>query len=553
MRLYRNALLLLGVALLPVACSDIDEQYPEGGSLTKEQSQETNLAIPDRMSSIFSGMFTMMGVPDAVTAVSSGRADNFGFISAALSQDLEGADVCMENSNYNWFSTASEYSTRNANYANPYMRYRMPYNQIGVANEVIGSYPEDTEDPVAINQVAQARAMRAFDYMSLAPYFQFGIDKAADQPCVPILSANVDYSNNPRATVQQVWSYILDDLNYAVEHLRGSVRTTKEKIDQNVAFALRARANLMMGNYAEAAADADSAMVGYTPASIAEVSKPTFVSVEEHNWIWGINLTAEMTGAAMATASSWICAFSGNGYAPYINPPYINVLLYNKIPATDVRKGWWLDENRHSPNWATLTWQDTSTGETATGDEIADFIIEDVKNEYKAYTNIKFGMKSGIGSTTNNNDFPLIRVEEMYLIKAEGLAKSGKEAEGRKVLEDFVKTYRDPSYDSKGRNLSLSDEIWFQRRVELWGEGFFVMDAKRLNKPIVRFHSSDAEGNPDCNFPNAFAFNIAADDPYLNMRFPQTELNNNYAVVDNTGGTQPVSLQNPNLRDGVTD
>ena len=553
MRLYRNSLLLLGLALLPVACNDIDEQYPEGGTLTREQSQETNLAIPERMNSIFSGMFTMMGVPDAVTAVSSGRADNFGFISAAFSQDLEGADICMENSNYNWFSTASEYSTRNANYANPYMRYRMPYNQIGVANEVISSYPEDTEDSVAINQIAQARAMRAFDYMSLAPYFQFGIDKAADQPCVPILRTGVDYANNPRATVQEVWDYILEDLNYAVENLRGSVRATKEKIDQNVAFALRARANLFIGNYAQAAEDADSAMVGYTPATIAEVSKPTFVSVDEHNWIWGINLTSEMTGADMATSSSWICAFSGNGYAPYINPPYINVLLYNKIPATDVRKGWWLDENKHSPNWATLTWQDPKTGATASGDDIADFIIEDVKNEYKAYTNIKFGMKSGIGSTTNNNDFPLIRVEEMILIKAEGLAKSGKEAEGRKVLEDFVKTYRDPSYDSKGRNHTLSDEIWFQRRVELWGEGFFVMDAKRLNKPIVRFHSSDAEGNPDCNFPNAFVFNIAADDPYLNMRFPQTELNNNYAVVDNTGGTQPVSLQNPSLRDGVTD
>ncbi|MBR0323004.1 MAG: alcohol dehydrogenase catalytic domain-containing protein, partial [Bacteroidales bacterium] len=31
-------------------------------------------------------------------------------------------------------------------------------------------------------------------------------------------------------------------------------------------------------------------------------------------------------------------------------------------------------------------------------------------------------------------------------------------------------------------------EIWFQRRVELWGEGFSNPDTRRLNKPLVRFH-----------------------------------------------------------------
>ena len=39
-----------------------------------------------------------------------------------------------------------------------------------------------------------------------------------------------------------------------------------------------------------------------------------------------------------------------------------------------------------------------------------------------------------------------MRVEEMILIKAEGLAKSGQEATAKQVLEDFVRTYRDPSY-----------------------------------------------------------------------------------------------------------
>ena len=158
-------------------------------------------------------------------------------------------------------------------------------------------------------------------------------------------------------------------------------------------------------------------------------------------------------------------------------------------------------------------------------------------------------MKKGIGSTMNSNDFPLMRVEEMILIQAEGLAKSGNETQARQILENFVKTYRDPSYDINGRGLSLADEIWFQRRVELWGEGFFMSDAKRLNKPVVRFHGDDTT-----NEPAAFAFNVAADDPYMNMRFPQAETNYNLGIVPNDEtGTQPEAGQNPTLRDGVTD
>jgi hypothetical protein len=225
-------------------------------------------------------------------------------------------------------------------------------------------------------------------------------------------------------------------------------------------------------------------------------------------------------------------------------------LLYNKIPDSDVRKGWWLNKDRQSPNWAKVTWVDPKDPNLkATGDEIADFETSDGgKIKFDAYTSIKFGMKSGVGSTVNDNDWPLMRVEEMILIQAEGLARSGNEAEARKVLENFVRTYRDPAYDVNGRSLSLVNEIWFQRRVELWCEGFFMSDAKRLGKPVVRFH-----GAGTTNFPEAWQFNVAADNAYLNMRFPTTEMNNNRGIVDNSGGNQPVQGDNANLRDGVTD
>ena len=54
---------MLGVTMLTTACNDIDKQNPERGTLTKDQVQATNEAIPERMQATFSGMFSMMGRP----------------------------------------------------------------------------------------------------------------------------------------------------------------------------------------------------------------------------------------------------------------------------------------------------------------------------------------------------------------------------------------------------------------------------------------------------------------------------------------------------------
>ncbi len=544
MKIYKISTMVLG-GLMLASCSDIDEQIYSGGAFSKEQSQDIVNAIPTRVEATFNGMFTFMGNPaqNWGTRFSSARADDFGFIMMALSQDFEGADMIGADNGYNWFSAACEYSSRTPSYANPYIRYVTPYTLIGMVKDILATIPEDTEDASLINMKAQAKALRAYSYLSLAPYFQGSYETSKDKPCVPVLSDSVDVTNNPRATVEQVYNVIVDDLTWAIDHL-DETRSSKAYVNANVAYGLRARAYLAMGKGAEAAADAEKAMQGYEPASIAEVSVPTFCDMEEHNWIWAIDITDDQANYfGYATAPSWLSSLCGDGYgAACGTTAMINKLLWDKIPATDVRKGWWIDENLHSPNWADLTWG------TAKGDEIATLVLDDdSKIELPPYTNIKFGMKSGVGSTLNNNDWPLMRVEEMILIQAEGYAISGNEAKAKEILTNFVKTYRDPSYTiPSGR--TLRDEIWFQRRVELWGEGFAVSDARRLNKPIVRFH-----GPNTTNYADAFQFNIAADDGWLNMRFPQSEKDNNSAIVDNTEGSLPVAGQNPNLRDGVTD
>ena len=525
------------------ACSQMDGLEPQGGIILTEQLQEVNTVIPSRADASFNGMYTKIGAPESV--LGSGRPDDFGFVMMAFSNDIEAADVVLANSGYNWFSACGFLSSRNADYANPYIRYAAPYNTIAAANEILKSYPSDTEDAAIRHKLAQAKAVRAFAYLNLAPYFQFGYAAGAqDQPCVPLVTEETtDFTNNPRASVADIYALIISDLTYAIENLGDYVRSDKSRIDRQTAYGLRARAYMDMEEWALAAADAAAAAAGYLPASVDEVSRPSFYNIGEHNWIWGYDMTADIAMSnPYATSSAWIRSFSGDGYSAGTQVySCINNLLYDKIPDTDVRKGWWVDASLESPLLSEVTWNGVS------GNAVSVLEIDNVKMKFLPYTNVKFGMSS-VGGTLNDDDWPLMRVEEMILIQAEGLARSGSEAQGKALLEDFVRTYRDPAYSADASGRSLTDEIWFQRRVELWGEGFSNSDTRRLGKPLVRFH----EG-VESNVPSAFRFNMPADDGWWLMRFTSSEKNTNLAIIDNTGGTQPVQDQYGGLRDGVTD
>lgn len=541
---YTSVLAIASMVALG-ACSDIDDIVPEGGTMLETQLKATTSIIPGRADATFSGMYTKLGDPLSFGRFASDRPDDFGFVMMAFSNDLEAADIVGQNNNYNWFSTCSELTTRNADYANPYIRYRGVYDEVARANDVIKAYGEITAETSAEikYKVAQAYAIRAFCYLNIAPYFQFNYKTSSDKPCVPLVTeTTTDFTNNPRAAVKEIYDQIVSDLDFAIANLDGYTRPDKSKIDKQVAYGLRARANLDMGKYAEAASDAAAAAQGYTPASMAEVSTPSFYNITDHNWLWGYDMTMDVAKAfPYATSSSWIRSFSANGYSAGTGTYFcINNLLYDKIPDSDVRKGWWVDADLNSPLLDGLTWGSLK------GQQIATEKIADEKMIFLPYTNVKFGMYT-IGGTTNEEDWPFMRVEEMLLIQAEGLIKSGQTAAGVQVLNDFVRTYRDPQYNAEATGRKIEDEVWFQRRVELWGEGFSNSDTRRLGKPLVRFHGSDS------NWPEAFRFNMTADDGWWLLRFCTDELNTNLAIVDNEGGASPVSGQNASLRDGVTD
>ena len=82
-----------------------------------------------------------------------------------------------------------------------------------------------------------------------------------------------------------------------------------------------------------------------------------------------------------------------------------------------------------------------------------------------------------------------MRVEEMYFIEAEAVAHTNA-AKGKELLETFMKTYRYPKYTCKVSSTDdVVEEIVFQKRVELWGEGQTFFDIKRLNYSVTRVRS----------------------------------------------------------------
>jgi hypothetical protein len=535
----------LGVFFL-ASCVDLNTS-PQGGRFTSDQKSEVASAIPERLAADVNGMFSIIGKQYCVFGSSSSRDDDAGYPTVCLSQDLNGPDMVGDNGNYNWFSVSSSYEDRTDTYANPYMRWAVFYNQLKLANDILATIPKDTDDPTLKVYAAQAKAVRAFDFLCLVPYFQYKYKGHEEDPSVPIITDTMsgDPSNNPRAKLSKVYELIISDLNDAIEGLNGYSRTSKAEIDQKVAYGLRARANLYMENWTAAAADATQAMAGYTPYSRAQVSKPAFIDASDQNWMWAIIITPTNMPDPYPSWPSVLGSFSGDSYSAAVGCyKSVNRLLFDIIPSTDVRKGWWVDANLQSPNLATVTWNGV------TGNAVASMSITDVKLPFLPYTNVKFGQYGFYGNSINAGDWCIMRVEEMILIKAEATAMSTGIAAAKPILEDFVKTYRDPAFASVATTPEgFQNEVWLQRRIELWGEGFAMADIMRLGKNVVRFKNGVTS-----NFPDAFKFNLSADDGYLLLRIPQRETNANRGIpasANNSSGTQPISGAGAGLTDGV--
>lgn len=489
------------------ACDSILDTKPEGSTVIESQISEENIDVlaVGLYQELIGGQNTFGGEDHT----------DYGIPAMYMRLESDGMDMVAEATGYNHFNSCLSYTDRLYNSSGTLFIWYRNYKIIKACNELLKLIDPATKDKMMISYMAEARTLRAFAYFNLAQTYQFTFYGNENKPCVPIKTEKMSLeagNNNPRATVLSVYNLIMDDLNYAVDAFADANVQRRDKMTANVDVArgLRARVRLVMHDYEGALEDASKLVSAYAPYGMSEVNHPTFISASDHSWIWGLIYTDKSIAVTTGIANwpSMLCSFVTNGYTTG-GSVYrkINTKLFNQISPSDVRYGWWLDENTSSVNLS---------------NDYADFVEA---KQIPAYSNVKFAPADyNLASDYNTQHYPMMRVEEMIFIVAECMANLNMTEEANEMLANFIKNYRDENYicDATTKD-ELINEIWKQRRIELWGEGHSFFDIMRLNKDIDRRNS---------NFEIDYRWCVKAGDPILLYRIPKDEIESNNGISD---------------------
>jgi hypothetical protein len=374
------------------------------------------------------------------------------------------------------------------------------YNIILHANLLINGIPESgfTETPELNEILGQAYAYRAFAYLSLVQHYAKGylVGNPTTDPGVPLLfSSEAPFTSEPRSSVEVIYNQIGLDLDASIEAFEnGSGRSgNKSQLNINVAHGLKARWALSKGDWATAATSAVAARAG-------------FPLLDETGWLSGFNrlgLSEVIWGSEVIEAETtffrsyfYLISNTFNGSQNRNNPKIADRRLVDAIPSTDYRgKAFIID----APNTNTSA----ANGEGGFGND-PNYTDQDEFNARRAEINAEFGITNSFNQhpymhfklrnanpgTIDPDDIIYMRSSEMYLIEAEAKAMLNDVSGAQAALAPLGEE-RDSAYDVTVFNTqeSLMEHIKFQRRLELWGEGFGYTDKIRWDEGID--HAAD--------------------------------------------------------------
>lgn len=541
----------------------------------KDSVPQTNVATKDQVAAapgsydLFVDALTSTLVGQFTYAGSDNRPYDFGYPSFFLQRDVMGQDLVYPYQN--WFTSWYTSMYLGPSYAYSQLPWTYYYGWIKSCNDVISlAGPEPDADKRA--GAGQAYALRAMFYMDIARMFAqkpYLVDK--ESVSVPIVTESTtvaDLASNPRATNEKMWDFIIEDLNKAEGFLTdgkdangkvipGYARTNVYTPDSTVVFGLKARAFLETGKWEDAVTYAKKAQKGYTVMDKdAYTNKDLGFNTPNNAWIFGVTFKSDdpniVENDADSCWGSMMCieinpTVSGCGYAANYGQPFlIDRHLYESIPATDFRKDCYVDfaideiDDEAAKIAALNKYSAANHGDWLlnTGSSV---------QGYEKVGGLELKFRVAGGDEGRDNQYigfvvavPLMRVEEMVLIEAEATGRqAGKEAEGIALLTAFATT-RDPAYvygmhnEAYGNTATgeFLNEVWWQRRVELWGEGFATFDIKRLQKGIIRSY-------PGTNHTDQYQWNTTSTPEWMNLCIVQTETNYNSACTNNPDPIAP--------------
>lgn len=453
---------------------------------------------------------------------------DFGYGAMMHIRDVMGEDMAVAQSNYDQFSRWEINQAMGESYAYAQFVWNFHWKFIQTANNMISAVDEENATPTQLSYLGVGYAFRALAYLDMARMFEFlendkissvnaaGNDvKGLTVPIVTEQTTEEEARNNPRVPRAEMFDFILADLDRAEELVPQAARANKTLPDLTAVYGLKARLYMWVEDYAQAKEYARKAINAgnYTPTTQAQWLDPVsgFNDLSTASWIWGSQQSKEddVVQTGIVNWTSWASNEARYGYAAAGPMSEISALIYEKIDDRDFRKLSW-----KAPEGSALSGRETYI-DAAYGAELPE------------YASLKFRPGQGnmqdynVGSATA---YPLMRIEEMYFIEAEAAAHLNA-AEGKKLLEDFMKGYRFAEYTCAASDQEgIIDEIFLQKRVELWGEGQNYFDYKRLNKPVTRDF-------PGTNFRTDGRFNTTTRPAWMNFCIVRSEKNNNAALV----------------------
>ena len=506
-----------------VATGCIKEVNPTGGSISAEQA----LASADALKSMTGAIANYA----ANANYSSSDVHSFyGYPSLCVQREVMGNDLTIHDNPYGWYSTEME------NQLTPTSAFtQIPWNIytkiIALANDVIRMNP-DVEAIIDEQKgyVGAAYAYRALAMIDMAQLYEFKANNYTSKDDVigltaPYLHENmtVDYAkNNPRLPKADYLAKIYESLDVAVALLEGHTPSTDKTLpDLAVAYGLYARAKLYEGEYADAKNYAEMALAS---GSFAPLTKEQWTSVttgfndadSQTSWMLCTRTSSESsvvkTGIinfASFMSNEQVYGYGGPGAGAYVE---VDSKFYNQIPNTDFRKLSWKAPAGHE-----LESQNTFV--PATENYPGSSALPELGG-------IKF--RPGDGNpddymTGSATDFPMMRMEEMKFIIAECDARLNNDAT---ALVDIVKT-RNAEYACSLTGEDLLREVFFQKRVEFWGEGIVFFDYKRCPE-ILQIN----RGYKGTNHPELCRFNCDGLAPWFNFPINGYEAQDNKALTE---------------------
>jgi SusD family. len=434
--------ILIALSLANTSCKDILETSP-----TTSVSEEEVFKNTDNVATVINGTWKYLNDTYFTYA-------NPGYTAVMRTSDAMGSDVAVTTKyGYRDAYAFTELTNNRSNRVNSF--WIMLYKVIDNMNNVIAKVDNAAGSVEAKNILkGRAKALRAFSYLNLASFYQFSYLKDKGAKSVPIYTepSTAATQGHPRATLEEVYKLILNDLQDSEKLLATVVRDVKYDINIDVVNGLLARAYLQTGQWKLAAEYAAKAAKNYELMSASDY-QTGFNDLGNKEWIWGHMQTNEQSVASY-TFHYLDVSSAGSYYYSFMADPYFK----NLFDTNDVR-------------YTLFEWDNLPGREG--------FL------RYK-----KFKFKSNL-----IGDIVYMRSAEMVLIEAEGYARAGEKDKAIAVLNK-LRTARNAKLFTGNDVDQLIAEILIERRKELWGEGFALSDILRTQGKVARKSYVDDDGKP---------------------------------------------------------